>query len=47
MRPRATNNLTTWGFDRIDQDLESLLGCAREVFDDMGESELGRLLTPG
>jgi phosphoenolpyruvate carboxylase len=47
MRPRTTTNLTTWGFDKIDQDMESLLGCAREVFEDMGEPELGRLLTPG
>lgn len=47
MRPGSATNLTEWGFDKIDRDMSFLLDCAREVFGEMGESELEGLLTPG
>lgn len=46
-RPESSNQLTEWGFDKIDRDMEFLLGCAREVFEEMGEADLARLLQPG
>lgn len=47
MRPDTSVNLTEWGFEKIDRDLAFLLECAGEVFAEMGEPDLGRLLRPG
>jgi len=46
-RPDSPNQLTEWGFNKIDRDMEFLLGCAREVFEEMGEADLAKLLQPG
>ncbi|MGE3308856.1 MAG: phosphoenolpyruvate carboxylase [Limisphaerales bacterium] len=44
---QSANQLTEWGFNKIDRDMEFLLGCAREVFSEMGEGDLAALLDPG
>lgn len=46
MRPGNAEQLTEWGFEKIDRDQEFLLQCAREVLQEIGESELVPLLNP-
>jgi phosphoenolpyruvate carboxylase len=46
-RSDSSNQRTEWGFNKIDQDMEFLLGCAREVFSELGEADFEALLRPG